>query len=76
MLLHSDGVVWHNMTQLPGNATPSDISSQIELIYVLVETQQRVDECVLFPQDATEDELHEMWIRAKQDSYVHPHDAR
>ena len=56
--------------------TRSAISDQSELIHVLVENLREADECVFFPEDATEEELQRKWIRAKEGSYVHPEDVQ
>ncbi|WP_152424862.1 DUF7511 domain-containing protein [Natronococcus jeotgali] len=64
------------MTGSPGNDTSNDISSQFELIQVLIENSQEADKCILFPENATDDELQTMWVLAKEDSYIHPKDAQ
>ncbi|WP_449271947.1 DUF7511 domain-containing protein [Haloterrigena gelatinilytica] len=54
----------------------SAISDRSELVHVVVENLRKADECILFPGDATEDELQGKWIRAKEGAYVHSEDAQ
>ncbi|WP_152424863.1 DUF7511 domain-containing protein [Natronococcus jeotgali] len=64
------------MTEPPESDTSNDISSQSELIQVLIENSREADECILFPENATDDELHTMWVLAEEGSYIHPKDAQ
>jgi hypothetical protein len=64
------------MTKSPENDTSDDISCQSELLQVLIENSREADECILFPEKATDDELQTMWVLAEEGSYIHPKDAQ
>ncbi|MDG5821599.1 hypothetical protein [Natronococcus sp. A-GB7] len=64
------------MTKSTGDDISNDISSRFELLQVLIENSQEADECVLFPENATDEELQTMWVRAEEGSYIHPKDAQ
>ncbi|WP_226042446.1 hypothetical protein [Natrinema sp. DC36] len=61
---------------MPESASSSDISSHPELIQVVIENSPEADECVLFLENATDDELQTKWILAREGSYIHPKDAQ
>jgi hypothetical protein len=64
------------MAKSPENNISNDISSQSELLQVLIENSREADECVLFPENATDDELQTMWVLAEEGSYIHPKDVQ
>jgi hypothetical protein len=64
------------MTKSTKNNVPNGISNQSKLIQVLIENSREADECVLFPEDATDDDLQTMWVLAKEGSYIHPKDVQ
>lgn len=64
------------MPELPEKDSPDHISGHSELNQVVIENSREPDECILFPETATDDELQTTWILAKEGSYLHPKDVK
>ncbi|WP_226042432.1 hypothetical protein [Natrinema sp. DC36] len=64
------------MTQEPKNDTASGLSNSSRLNQVVVENSQEANECILFPEDVPDDELHTKWILAREGSYLHLKDVQ
>lgn len=50
--------------------TIESASDRCELDAVVIDNPSSVNECVLYPADATDDELETMWIHAEEGDYT------
>ncbi|MDF9747630.1 DUF7511 domain-containing protein [Natrinema salsiterrestre] len=53
-----------------------DASTQRRVSTVVIENPNSPDECVLYPADATDEELETTWVTAEEGDYVRPADRR
>ena len=58
----------HEIDTHPDSAEPTRPTPAIE--HITVENDDEPNECALFPQDASENELLTTWITAQEGSYV------
>ena len=51
-------------------STDEGASGQAELSVVVIDNPHSANECILYPSDATDEELETMWVRAKEGDYT------
>ncbi|WP_425607428.1 DUF7511 domain-containing protein [Halomontanus rarus] len=56
--------------------TVEGASGRSELNTVIIDNPNSANECVLYPLDATDEELETMWIFAKEGDYIHLEDSQ
>ncbi|WP_425494334.1 DUF7511 domain-containing protein [Natronoglomus mannanivorans] len=56
--------------------TSQEVFGRSELDAVVIDNPNSVTECVLYPSNATNEELETMWILAKEGDYTHLADSR
>ena len=56
--------------------TVEAVSGRSELSAVIIDNPSSANECVLYPSDATDEELETMWILAEEGDYTHLEDSQ